>query len=527
MNIRFRSVSFAALLALSFGMGATAQEITITALNGSATFTGTLISSDAETLTIKTGVGPMTLSHSNVRCDGAGCPVVQTSPSEQTSSAVVVVHGSDTVGKTLFPLLLKGYAQEKQANVSQEMNIGDAHKRFYLNEQFGAGEPLLNVDFKASNAPVSFRQVPRETTKVETPLPPEDANTLDPNIDQVLDVPQDLPQEYVVAVDSILTVVSPGNPVHGLTAEQKAGLFSGRIKNWNEVGGIDLPVTVYTRDEKAGTRGVFEKVILDPINATFSPNAIMVKSNRQMSERVTADPGAIGYVSIASLGMAKSVNLITSCGINVGGTEFAAKTEEYPIDRRLRLFTDNGPLNPDVEDLLEYAVSSKADALVQQAGFVDLGVTLRQTGDGTANFNFQEYADVPSSYPYMTNLINTLARAERLSTTFRFETGSASLDSKAKRDISRVIAFLNKPENVDRKVIFAGYTDSVGGFTRNGELSNERAAAALAEVLQHPLAKGLKRSRFKAVGFSELSPVACNDTEEGQRRNRRVELWLN
>ena len=288
-----------------------------------------------------------------------------------------------------------------------------------------------------------------------------------------------------------------------------------------------MPVTVYTRDEDAGTRDVFEEVIMAPHNAAFAPNAITVSGNQRMSERVTADPGAIGYVSIANLGTAKQVNLITTCGIQVSGTEFAAKTEEYPVERRLSLFSEQGPLNPVAQDLLEYAASPKADPLVQQAGFVDLGVTLRQIGDGTANFNFQEYADVPSSYPYMTNLINTLARAERLSTTFRFETGSASLDSKAKRDIGRVIAFLSKPENIDRKVIFAGYTDSIGGFTRNGELSNERAAAALAEVLQHPLAKGLNRSRFKAVGFSELSPVACNDTADGQRRNRRVELWLN
>lgn len=521
MKYLFRPISFAALLAGSLGVAASAQQVVVKTKSGSATFAGILTASDADTLTIKTSVGLMKMNRSSVTCEGAACPDLP------QSNATVKVHGSDTVGSVLFPLIVKGFAQAQQADLSREMDLGEARTMFYLNEQAGAGDPFFNVEVQAAKSSTGFRSLLDETADIAMSSRPAKATEVEAFALQGRGDLLDVAQEYVVAVDSIVTVVSPGNPIENLTVDQMARIFSGRVRNWKEVGGIDMPVTVYTRQEESGTRGVFTDAILAPFGVEMSSSAVTVKGSKQMSQRVTADPGAIGYLGFASLGTAKSVDLIASCGIKMTPSAFSAKTEEYPLERRLRLFTDNRPLDPVAQELLDFAVSPKADALVQEAGFIDLGITLRQKGEGHVNINFQDYVDEPEALPYMTNLLTTLGTAQRLSATFRFESSSSRLDNKAQRDIARVIEFLNAPENKEREVIFAGYTDSEGGFAQNGSLSSNRAATVLSEVLNHPLAKGLDRSRFKTAGFSELAPVACNDSPEGQRRNRRVELWLN
>ena len=79
----------------------------------------------------------------------------------------------------------------------------------------------------------------------------------------------DLPPEAqaltkaIVAKDGIAVVVNPANPVANLTTEQVRDIFNGKIKNWNEVGGADHPITVVSREAGSGTRSSFEQIIKD------------------------------------------------------------------------------------------------------------------------------------------------------------------------------------------------------------------------------------------------------------------------
>ena len=77
-----------------------------------------------------------------------------------------------------------------------------------------------------------------------------------------------------------------------------------------------------------------------------------------------------------------------------------------------------------------------------------------------------------------------------------------------------------------KELILAGFSDATGPFEANRVLSDRRASAALAALQRHPLAANLPGVTMSAAGFSELSPVGCNTSEDGRSRNRRVELWL-
>jgi phosphate transport system substrate-binding protein len=102
-----------------------------------------------------------------------------------------------------------------------------------------------------------------------------------------------------IGQDGIAVVTHPDNPVSGLTTEQLRRIYQGRIVNWREVGGLDLPITVISREEGSGTRAEFERLVMgDRLtiqSAEIAPSseAVVVSAGR--------DPGGIGYVSMSYL----------------------------------------------------------------------------------------------------------------------------------------------------------------------------------------------------------------------------------
>jgi len=100
-----------------------------------------------------------------------------------------------------------------------------------------------------------------------------------------------------------------------------------------------------------------------------------------------------------------------------------------------------------------------------------------------------------------------------------FDTDSFALKS-GEDTLDQIAATLNKyPES---KVVVKGYTDSRGSEDHNLQLSERRAES----VRNYLVAKQVDLSRITAIGFGESLPVASNDTQEGRRQNRRVEIEI-
>ena len=68
---------------------------------------------------------------------------------------------------------------------------------------------------------------------------------------------------YKWAIDGVGVVVNPRNMVKALKKTELKDIFSGKIANWKELGGVSKPINVYTRDKASGTRAVFWKKALD------------------------------------------------------------------------------------------------------------------------------------------------------------------------------------------------------------------------------------------------------------------------
>ena len=89
-------------------------------------------------------------------------------------------------------------------------------------------------------------------------------------------------------------VVHPSNPVKALTKAQLAGLFSGQIKNWSEIGGPNQPVLLVGEPTSSP-----HKMIAEALAITYAPTLRVVQNTNQVAVIVAQAPSALGYISTA------------------------------------------------------------------------------------------------------------------------------------------------------------------------------------------------------------------------------------
>lgn len=170
---------------------------------------------------------------------------------------------------------------------------------------------------------------------------------------------------HVVAMDGIAVITGTGNRIHALTVEQLSALYTGRVRNWQEIGGSDMPVVTVGREAGSGTRSTFEELLgirdlCSYANELDSAGAVMA--------RVAATPGAIGYVSFDILDD-------TVCALSIDGIEAAAENVEtgtYLLWQPYILVT-NGELKKQkdsVQKFFAYLWSEEGRQLIGEAGLI-------------------------------------------------------------------------------------------------------------------------------------------------------------
>jgi phosphate transport system substrate-binding protein len=284
--------------------------------------------------------------------------------------------------------------------------------------------------------------------------------------------------EHVVGLDGIVVTVSPGNPVAKLSLQQLQGIFSGAIFDWSQVGGTAGKINVYARDSKSGTFDTFKTLVLDPGNQKLTDNARRLESSNELSDFVANDPSGIGFIGFAYVRNAKAVSLVNECGMTFAANTFDVKTEEYPLSRRLFLYSGKLHAGSFAAGLLDFAMSHSAQDIVRDSGFIDQELEVqpdRQLG---------RMAEVQSARtlkggirkPSIT-LVRDTQETSRLSATMRFRFNSVELDNKALNDVDILAQFLRflRETKRERKLLLVGFTDSVGAVDKNMAFSLERA----------------------------------------------------
>ena len=141
--------------------------------------------------------------------------------------------------------------------------------------------------------------------------------------------------ENIVALDGVAIVVNPANGVEDLTVEQIAQIFTGEITNWSELGGEDLEIAVYGREDGSGTRGAFEEIVGVEGTCVYTNE---YSSTGDVIGGVAGNANAIGYASLSAVDD-------TVKAVKVGGvapSEATVKDGTYEIQRPFVMVTKEG-----------------------------------------------------------------------------------------------------------------------------------------------------------------------------------------
>lgn len=170
--------------------------------------------------------------------------------------------------------------------------------------------------------------------------------------------------ETVLAYDGIAVVVHPDNAVSDLSMEQIADIYTGKITNWNQVGGADAEIVLIGREAGSGTRDGFESITGTEEKCLYRQE---LTSTGDVITTVSGNPNAIGYASLASI--KDTVKPLTVDG--VAASEDTVKDGSYVVQRPFMLITKSeGDLSEAAQKFFDFALSPDVADLISGAGAV-------------------------------------------------------------------------------------------------------------------------------------------------------------
>jgi phosphate transport system substrate-binding protein len=178
--------------------------------------------------------------------------------------------------------------------------------------------------------------------------------------------------EVIVAYDALAVIVHPSNAVGELTREQLEGIFTGKIKNWKEVGGADLGIVPYARESSSGTYEFFKESVL--VNKNYANGIMSMPATGAIMQSVSQTRGAIGYVGLAYLNVeVKALRVSYDAGkAYVAPSVATAKDETYPIVRALYYYYSTRSAER-ARPFIDYLLSADGQRVVAEIGFITLG----------------------------------------------------------------------------------------------------------------------------------------------------------
>src|SRR5262249_4078881 len=232
-------------------------------------------------------------------CDQAHCPPADPPGAQRPAPPLAPVveerfgiAGSNTIGERLMPALISSFGQA-QGLVSEEKSCADTtlHLR--------RGPWTLSIACSAHGTHTGIPALAdgrADVAMLSRPISAEEQASMRragfPAMDTVR-------YESVVALDGLLIVVAPRNPLRPLSIDQIARIFAGEITDWAQLGGSAGKINLYVRDENSGTRDSFESMVMKPSRKAIAGSAIKFESSSELSDGVAADPRGIGFVGFA------------------------------------------------------------------------------------------------------------------------------------------------------------------------------------------------------------------------------------
>lgn len=185
------------------------------------------------------------------------------------------------------------------------------------------------------------------------------------------------PLEVKSALDGLTVYVHESNPVTELSMEQLEHIFTGRTKNWKEVGGPDARITIYSRENSSGTYEFFKEHVLK--GKDFAVRAQTMPGSAAVLQAVAKDKNAIGYSGAAYGKGAKHLKVKrTESSPAIEPNEENVVNGTYPIWRYLYIYLNPTLNKGEVAEYLNWIKSEEGQKVVKDVGYFPLPKHLRE-----------------------------------------------------------------------------------------------------------------------------------------------------
>lgn len=473
---------------------AAAQDVTLTAREGDLSISGTLQGYDGEFYRIASPYGALTIDAAGVICDGPACPDL-TAP-----KATVRILTMPGAGGDLIPVLFESFAKARGLGfrvVSPEpwsAELRDPVKDQILAQVsvIGTNGEKLRPMLTAGAAELAFSAIPDSTLN-----------------------------SRVVAMNGMVPIVPPSNAVPEISSADLAKVLEGKIKNWSQIGGPDIPLVLHALEPDSGLQQALIARLGRGVQAQ-----VLHATPAELAKAVALDPWAIGVTLVSEAAPAKPILLTDRCGFPLVPDRLAIKSEDYPLSLPVHILSPRRRLPLFVREFLDFLSTPEAQRAISTTEWVDRGVQIEPlTKDGLRLINAIQGAGKETTLDDLKRLVNAMDGASRLSFTFRFKDGSNSLDAASAENLHDLARLIETGTFKGFKLTLAGFSDGSGTAKSNLELSLTRAKAVLA-ALQAKAPDLHPGALPEALAFGEALPMACDETDVGRRLNRRVEVWI-
>lgn len=340
---------------------------------------------------------------------------------ETLQTKTLTLKGSNTIGESFAPQLAKAYLRSIGATLIEvkpmESPVEKIVEGTLLNDNL-----KIKIDIRAHGSSTGFKALSANDTEIAM-----SSRAIKGKEHKQLSEQYSLVEEHPIALDALAIVTNPENTIDSLTIDQIAKLFSGEFTNWKQVGGKDLPVSLFSRDNNSGTWDTFKNLVLKPQKLKLSEAAKRYESSSELVDNVNKNLGAIGFIGVAHVGDAKLLKVSRDAKIEgKKPSEYTIGTQAYPLSRKLYFYTTGKKQSELAQSFINFVTGNIGQKEADDVGLVSYYPTYNRPTNLAK--------DMPNRYRDLSSI------GRRLTVNFNSKEELTNI-AKEERDLNRLSNF--------------------------------------------------------------------------------------
>lgn len=411
------------------------------------------------------------------------------------------VSGSNAMGTTLMPELVKNYLEKKlQASDVEIKLLNKIGTEVEVKGIINSKPVLVYIQSNGSNEGIS--DLTENICDIAMSTRPLRSDETTSTLNQMPS------SQHILGMDGLAAVVNEDNPTADLSLQTLSEIFSGAITNWGMVSRYSGKIDLMGMDENSGSFEYFNDNVLKKNNKSYDAGMTQYKTASELIQAIKDNKRSIGLISSSMMNKVKVLKLKDGNITAILPSTYSISTEDYMMSRYLYLYTQSDNANKFSTDFLQYCLSDMGQEVVKNNGYVSLKPECTKgaeiySKDTTLNKSYVELFKSNQSC--------------RLSITLKFEDNLNALDSRSKEALDKIVSYHAKLS--DKSIVLCGFVANSGNKKFDYTKSKE-----LIDIVQKELSA--KGQTTEAIPCGSVVQVANSNGDIPSNKNNRVEVWF-